>query len=212
MKNIFVLTLLIGTLSISTFAQYNTSSFAQHNVLPQDFDWSKSTLIQDNSIQLKNPNTAMWMSVGSTIGSYLLYASIISAESESVFLYTFTSLSMLAAPALGYLYTDNWNDFWDSVARRFIGRLVLGAGALIVLVESLDNIWSNEEPNDLVIAAGVGLMLGGAIYNIRLTFRDFKQVRTRVDEYNEGLVQSVQIMPAIDPVNKSIGVGFRVNF
>lgn len=154
----------------------------------------------------------MWMSVGSTLGSYLLYLALVSSESENYFLYTFNSLALLASPALGYLYTNNWNDFWDSVAKRFVGRLVMGAGAIILIVESLDNLWSNEDPNGLVIAAGLGLVLAGSIYNITLTFRDFRQVRTRVEEYNEGLIQSLQIMPAIDPINKSLGVGLRINF
>ncbi len=212
MKKIFVLFLLLSGVSFSTIAQTNTSSFEEYRVLPQNYDWSETTLIQDETIQLKNPNTAMWISVGSTVGSYVLYLALVSAESESIFLYTFTSLSLLAAPALGYVYTNNWDDFWSSVSRRFVGRLVMGAGAIIILVEALDNIWSSDDPDNLVIAAGLGLLLGGAIYNLTVTFRDFRQVRTRVYEYNEGLVKSVQIMPAVDPINKSLGVGFRVNF
>lgn len=194
------------------FCGFVTTTNAQYNLLPQNYDWSASTLIQDETVKLKNPNTAMWISVGSSIGSYFLFAALTTANSENFVLYSIANIGVLVSPALGYLYTDNWNDFWSSVSRRLVGRLIMAAGALIVIIESFDNWFGEDDADDLIIAGGLALMLGGAIHNLTVTFRDYRQVRTRVEEYNENLVQSVQIMPAVDPINRAIGIGFRLNF
>lgn len=203
MRHIFLTLTLVISLSLNSFAQ----------ISPSDSDFRSIELSRFASEpQLKNPNTAMWISVGSTIGSYLAIAILSSTPNPNQPALQLFSLTLLAAPALGYLYTNNWNDFWNSVSRRFVGRLVMATGAVVFVLGAFDALLDDDEWNSAATITGLGLMLVGGIYNIRITFNDFRQVRTRVDEYNESLIQSVQVMPAVDPVNKAVGLGFRVNF
>jgi|GEM_PF-4287424 len=202
-KIIFSLFFIVGT---------NFPSAAQYNVLPQNYDWSKTTLIQDESQTLKNPNTALWISLGSTIVSLGIVSNLLPAENNQGLKLTASVLLLSASPATGYLYTNNRNDFLKNSAIRvglFVGYLGL---TRLILERSVNDVADEGTLGaDNIFLSATILAAFGTLF-INTTFRDFRRVRSRVHEYNGKLAQSVQILPLIDPVSKVYGAGLRVNF
>lgn len=203
MKNIWVLTILSMGMMTSIHAQFKTQSFERNPIEIARFT---------SEPQLKNPNSAMLMSVGATLASYVISSALLSVESGNAITGTIATVALITAPSFGYLYTDNWDDFWRNSGIRLGGYALFTIGGTIYFVSAFDGIFDDEDSSDGAEVAGAVMMIAGLGIVIYSTFYDFIHVRRKVDEYNSSLVQSVQILPVVDPITGVYGAGLRVNF
>jgi len=203
MKNIWVLTILSMGMMTSIHAQFKTHSFERNPIEIARFT---------SEPQLKNPNSAMLISVGATLASYVIGPALLSSESGNPLTATLAMGMLITAPSLGYLYTDNWDDFWRNSGIRLGGYGLFTIGGTIYFVSAFDGLFDDEDSSDGAEVAGAALMIAGTAIVIYSTFYDFIHVRRKVDEYNSSLVQSVQILPVVDPITGVYGAGLRVNF
>ena len=168
---------------------------------------------QNQPVNLKNKNIATAISVGATISSYFLYGAMINAGNGGMVFPIAALFVLVTAPSTGYLYSYNNDDFWRNTLHRTIALGIAVTGAFIIVVSVFDDLFAeNADSNPGAVTIGSLFMIGGMSWFYISTFRDFIVVRKKVDEYNQNLLTRVQITPILDPVNKTAGVGFRVNF
>lgn len=204
MKYLIPILLLLG-LSTSLKAQLLSR---QHFLPPKDY----SFVSQDTEkTELKNKNVATIISVGATVSSYYLYGALVNAGGGNTFVTLSALFILVSAPSAGYLYSYNNDDFWRNTLHRTIAVGITTTGAIILFVDLLDDIFDEEESNPAAVTIGSALMIGGATWFFVSTIRDFIVVRKKVDEYNQSLMNRVQITPMLDPVSKTVGVGLRVS-
>ena len=181
----------------------------------QDFLGNSYTLYptqHEQDIELKNKNIATLLSLGSTIASYYISGAIINIDSGNPLLALTSLFVIVSAPSAGYLYSGNNDDFWRNTLHRTIAIGTATTGLVILLVNSFDSIFSdNEASNSGANLFASILFIGGTSWFFISTVRDFIVVRNKVDEYNQNLLNRVQIAPIVDPVHKTAGVGLRVN-
>ncbi len=185
---------------------------AQENIRPQNYNWSEYSFATEHSVKLKKPNTAIWISVGSTVASAYLISSLRQVEDYESFTPALTIFLLSTAPATGYLYTNSWNDF----LKRSGIRIGLFAGYIgissIIFERSLDEV--NEEGiigADKVFFAFTTFAVLTTFY-INTSFQDLRRARKKVHEYNNRLVHSVQFAPVLDPANNIMALSLRLNF
>ncbi len=201
MKKIWLFVILFGAVSTSTFAQ----------VKPITSDYNSVELARFASeAQFKNPNSAMWISIGATFTSYIVGPLLMSAGSFAAVSAGF--FVIIVAPSTGYIYIDNKREFWRNSGARFLGVSLAAIGTTILFVSAFESIGSSESSGGVDEVLGSVLVLGGVGLFVYSTFRDFIHVRRKTKEYNNSLVQSVNIQPVIDPINSTVGLGFRLNF
>lgn len=203
MKKFWVIIFLCIGLSHTTYAQYSISNHSQSAI-----DLAKFA----SEPQLKNPNTAMWMSIGATVGAYIVVPILFSIEGGSYVAAAAGLFVLITAPSVGYLYSLNEQEFWRNSGVRLLGTGIFTIGSFIFFVSAFDSLFSGENENTGGEIFGSILMLGGAGIFIYSTFRDFINVRKKVVEYNDSLVQSIEVGPILDPVTNVYGAGIRINF
>jgi hypothetical protein len=116
-----------------------------------------------------NPSTALWYSLGGTLGSYTLV--VVGANAGSGPAVAIGSVGTLLAPSFGHWYAGH--GFSRGLAMRLLGASALFAGSLLAfasLGSDPSDEGSSEHGNDgLIVGAllvGGGLWIGGTIDDI----------------------------------------------
>ena len=211
MKKRVFLNLILGLFFIAVPA--NGQTLTKYDFLPHN-NRSFDFMHVDNQPQLKNKNVALAISVGATIASYFINSAVTNSGSPNTLTALTATFIFITAPSAGYIYSDNWDDFWRNSGHRLIAAGVVTVGMFIWLGSALDGLFDEEDDgsNGAGLAAGSIIMVTGGVLFYFSTFRDFIQVRKKVDEYNSKLLNRVELIPVLDPVNSAAGLGFRVNF
>lgn len=156
---------------------------------------------------LKNKNFATALSVGASVGTIYFFRYVSQHHLYNPQAIGTAFAMAFLAPGTGYLYTGNVDDFLLHALYRVGGFSAFYLGGIII-TESEGSIFelSLENPiwGFMISTIGAGIMLDSI-------WKDFTGVRKKVDEYNQNLMNRVQISPVINPLTKTVGVGLRVS-
>ena len=200
MKYLFAIIIVWGT-SFEVQAQGFSKS---------DFSINPTLQITDlgiDSPKLKHKSIATGLSVFTSV-TFVYYVRYLMKNN----IHTNASIALgvglfLTVPGTGYLYTNNTNDYLLHSLYR--------AGGLLIFSLGVDNV-TEKDGSFFKLQFGepfIGFMLAtvGAGVMIHYIWKDFTGVRKKVDEYNQNLMNRVQISPVINPLTKTVGVGLRVS-
>lgn len=195
------LAIILSLLCIQIQAQSLSSS---------DFSISPTLQITDlgvDSPKLKHKSIATGLSVF-TSATFVYYVRYLIKEN----IHTNPSIALgvglfITAPGTGYFYSNNADDYLLHTLYRAAGLYIFSLG--------VDNV-TEKDGSFFKLQFGepfIGFMLAtvGAGLMIHYIWQDFTGVRKKVDEYNQNLMNRVQVVPILDPINKSTGVTLRVS-
>lgn len=200
----YLLLLLMGICCSQDYAT------AQYNLPLQQVDWSQTTLFQDDTAELKKPDSALLTSIlASTLLPILSYA--ISSNS-SLNVNTIALISLTPGPGFGYFHSKNYGAFIEGLFKRGLGVGLAALGSHITnYASSSDNDYGSLLTSITAqVIGGIIFFVGISVYTIS-TIKDFVGVRKSVIKRNESL-RKVKVSPVLNPTTNTYGMGLRLNF
>ena len=168
--------------------------------------------VQDVPIQelpapnLKSEDTALWLSLGSTLLPVAAGAVMIAASDSEGSLSTagaiLVSSGVYFGPAVGYWYGGASGRGWMGTGIRVGTGLVAGLAIVAICGDDNCGIWDDDggatAGASLVALAATGVILGSAIY-------DLAKVKSHVRKANEAKLRdsgaSLSVLPVVSPAN-----------
>lgn len=157
-------------------------------------------------LNLKSEDTAMWLSLGSTLLPVAAGAVMIAASDDESSLNTagaiLASSGLYIGPAVGYWYGGASGRGWKGVGIRLGTGLVAGLAITLICTSGdcgyFDNDSGSTTAVSLVALAATGVILGSAIY-------DLAKVKSHVRKANEAKLRdsgaSLSVLPVVSPAN-----------
>jgi hypothetical protein len=158
---------------------------------------------------LKSEDTALWLSLGSTLLPMGAGALMLAASDDGTALGTAGALLMGSGlyfgPAIGYWYGDASGRGWKGVGIRFGTGLLTGLGVLAICGgnggENCDVFDSSDDASvaaaSILMLAGIGVMAFSAVY-------DIAKVKSHVRKANDqkrGHAAQLSVVPVVSPAN-----------
>ena len=155
---------------------------------------------------LKSEDTALWLSLGSTLLPVAAGAVMIAASDSEGSLGTagaiLASSGIYFGPAVGYWYGGASGRGWMGTGIRVGTGLVAGLAIVAICGDDNCDIWDDDggatAGASLVALAATGVILGSAIY-------DLAKVKSHVRKANEAKLRdsgaSLSVLPIVSPAN-----------
>lgn len=155
---------------------------------------------------LKSEDTALWLSLGSTLLPVAAGAVMIAASDDDSSLNTVGALlassGLYFGPAVGYWYGGASGRAWKGVGIRLGTGIVAGLAITMICTSGNCDILDDDSGAmagaSLVALAATGVILGSAIY-------DLAKVKSHVRRANEAKLRdsgaSLSVLPVVSPTN-----------
>jgi len=156
---------------------------------------------------VKSEDTALWLSLGSTLLPLAAGGVMIAASDAEGSLSTagalLVSTGLYFGPAVGYWYGGASGRGWKGVGIRLGTGIAAGLAITLICGDSNCGAWSDYDDGaataaSLVALAATGVILGSAIY-------DLARVKSHVRKANEEKLRdsgaSLSVLPVVSPAN-----------